>query len=277
MDFSDQVAIVTGSSAGIGQTAAIGMAEGGAKLVINYAKNADAADKVVAACKAAGGDAIAVQADVSDDAKCKTLVETAMDKWGRLDILVNNAGTTKFMNHDDLEGLTAGDFEQIYALNLIGPYQMIKHARPHLAKSDAPSVVNISSVAGVRGIGSSIAYVASKGALNSTTLALARSWGRKISASMRYARLCRHGLVSQCLWRRSVRANCRRPTQQHANGTCRKPRYERADIVFCQSRQRPCDRSIACCRCGYAAGHAVQNWIGRHHECRTEKTSLRYY
>ncbi|MBT5157613.1 MAG: SDR family oxidoreductase [Rhodobiaceae bacterium] len=177
MDFSEQVAIVTGSSAGIGQAAAIGMAEGGAKLVINYAKNADAAEAVVAACKAAGGDAIAVKADVSQDANCKTLVEAAMDKWGRLDILVNNAGTTKFMGHDNLEGLDAADFEEIYALNLIGPYQMIKHARPFLKQADAPSVVNISSVAGVRGIGSSIAYVASKGALNSATLALARSLG----------------------------------------------------------------------------------------------------
>lgn len=177
MDFSEQVAIITGSSAGIGEAAAIGIAEGGGKLVINYSKSADAADKVVAACKAAGGDAIAVQADVSADADGKKLVEAAMDKWGRLDILVNNAGTTKFMDHDNLEGLDAADFEQIYALNLIGPYQMIKYARPHLAKADAPSVVNISSVAGVRGIGSSLAYVASKGALNSMTLALARSLG----------------------------------------------------------------------------------------------------
>ena len=177
MDFSDQVAIITGSSAGIGEAAAIGVAEGGGKVVINYASNADAAEKVVAACAAAGGEAIAVKADVSQDANCKTLVEAAMDKWGRLDILVNNAGTTKFMNHDDLEGLDASDFEEIYALNLIAPYQMIKHARPHLAKADAPSIVNISSIAGVRGIGSSIAYVASKGALNSATLALARSLG----------------------------------------------------------------------------------------------------
>ena len=177
MDFSDQVAIVTGSSAGIGEAAAIGIAEGGGKLVINYSKSADAAEKVVAACKAAGGDAIAVQADVSDDASGKQLVEAAMDEWGRLDILVNNAGTTKFMDHDNLEGLDAADFEQIYALNLIGPYQMIKHARPHLKNADAPSIVNISSVAGVRGIGSSLAYVASKGALNSMTLALARSLG----------------------------------------------------------------------------------------------------
>ena len=177
MDFSEQVAIITGSSAGIGEAAAIGIAEGGGKLVINYSKSADAADKVVAACKAAGGDAIAVQADVSSDADGKKLVEAAIDQWGRLDILVNNAGTTKFMDHDNLEGLDAADFEQIYALNLIGPYQMIKYARPHLAKADAPSVVNISSVAGVRGIGSSLAYVASKGALNSMTLALARSLG----------------------------------------------------------------------------------------------------
>ena len=177
MDFSDQVAIVTGSSAGIGEAAAIGIAEGGGKLVINYSKSADAAEKVVAACKAAGGDAIAVKADVSDDASGKQLVEAAMDEWGRLDILVNNAGTTKFMDHDNLEGLDAADFEQIYALNLIGPYQMIKHARPHLKNADAPSIVNISSVAGVRGIGSSLAYVASKGALNSMTLALARSLG----------------------------------------------------------------------------------------------------
>ena len=177
MNFTDQVAIVTGSSAGIGEAAAIGIAEGGGKLVINYSKNAEAADKVVAACKAAGGDAIAVQADVSSDADGKTLVEAAMDKWGQLDILVNNAGTTKFMDHDNLEGLEAADFEQIYALNLIGPYQMIKHARPHMKNADAPSIVNISSVAGVRGIGSSLAYVASKGALNSMTLALARSLG----------------------------------------------------------------------------------------------------
>lgn len=177
MNFSEQVAIITGSSAGIGEAAAIGVAEGGGKVVINYSKNVEAAEKVVAACKAAGGDAIAVKADVSEDAQGKALVEAAMDEWGRLDILVNNAGTTKFMDHDNLDGLDAADFEQIYALNLVGPYQMIKHARPHLAKSDAPSIVNISSVAGVRGIGSSIAYVASKGALNSTTLALARSLG----------------------------------------------------------------------------------------------------
>ncbi len=177
MDFSDQVAIVTGSSSGIGAAAAIGMARGGAKVVINYSKSSDAAEAIAAACVEAGGDAIAVAADVSDDAACRSLVEAAMDKWGRLDILVNNAGTTKFMDHANLDGLDKTDFEDIYALNTIGPYQMIRAAQPHLKACGAGSVVNISSVAGVRGVGSSIAYVASKGALNSMTLALARALG----------------------------------------------------------------------------------------------------
>ena len=112
----------------------------------------------------------------SDDAACRTLVEAAMDKWGRLDILVNNAGTTKFMDHANLDGLDKTDFEMIYALNTIAPYQMVRAAN-HISNCGAGSVVNISSVAGVRGVGSSVAYVASKGALNSMTLALARALG----------------------------------------------------------------------------------------------------
>ncbi|MDC0147333.1 SDR family oxidoreductase [Alphaproteobacteria bacterium] len=175
MDFTGQVAIVTGSSNGIGAEAALGIARHGGKVVVNYASNQKAGDAIVAQCKALGGDAIAVGADVSEDANCKKLVEAAIVQWGQLDIVVNNAGTTKFMAHDDLEGLDKTDFEEIYALNLIAPYQMIKQARPHLKKSGAGSVVNMSSVAGVRGIGSSIAYAASKGALNTATLALARA------------------------------------------------------------------------------------------------------
>jgi 3-oxoacyl-[acyl-carrier protein] reductase len=178
MDFTGQVAIVTGSSAGIGADAALGFASRGGKVVVNFASNQAAGEAIAAKCKEIGGDAICVGADVSVDENCKKLVEAAMDTWGQLDILVNNAGTTKFMNHDNLEGLDKSDFEDIYALNLIGPYQMVKHARAHLKNSAAPSVVNISSVAGVRGIGSSIAYSASKGALNSTTMALARALGK---------------------------------------------------------------------------------------------------
>jgi len=176
-DFSGQTVIVTGSSSGIGASAARGFAAGGANVIINYANSAAAADAVVADCRAAGGQAVAVQADLSEESACQRLVEAAIDHFGQLDILVNNAGTTKFVDHAELEGLSQDDFEAIYSLNLISPYQMIKFARPHLKTSDAPSIVNISSVAGVRGIGSSLAYVASKGALNSLTLGLARALG----------------------------------------------------------------------------------------------------
>ena len=158
-------------------SAARGFAAGGANIIINYANNADAAEAIVADCQKAGGQAVAVQADVSQESDGQRLIDAALDHFGQLDILVNNAGTTKFVDHANLEGLSQDDFEQIYGLNLIGPYQMIKLARPHLKNSDAPSIVNISSVAGVRGVGSSLAYVASKGALNSMTLGLARALG----------------------------------------------------------------------------------------------------
>ncbi|MBE8190885.1 MAG: SDR family oxidoreductase [Alphaproteobacteria bacterium] len=177
LDFTNQTAIITGSSTGIGAAAALAMAGLGGRVVINYANNAEAAATLVAACEKAGGEAVAVKADVAQESNCQALIDAAMDKWGRLDIVVNNAGTTKFMDHDDLDGLSKQDFEDIYALNVIGAYQMVKLARKHLKKSEAPAIVNTSSVAGVRGIGSSIAYAASKGALNTLTLSLARALG----------------------------------------------------------------------------------------------------
>jgi 3-oxoacyl-[acyl-carrier protein] reductase len=177
LDFSGKVAIVTGSSAGIGAAAARGLAQGGASVVINYSNSQDAADKVVAECKALGGDAIAVKADLSISTNCAELVKAAIEKWGRLDILVNNAGTTKFVDHADLDSLDPEDFKKIYALNVIAPFEMIKAARPHLAANGDGSIVNISSVAGVRAVGSSLAYIASKGGLNSMTMGLARALG----------------------------------------------------------------------------------------------------
>lgn len=174
LNFSDMVVIVTGSSAGIGAAAVEGFAAGGAKVVVNYAHNADAAEKVAQNCRDKGGEAIVVGADLSRAENCGRLVQSAIDKWGRLDVVVNNAGTTKFVNHNDLEGLSPEDFHNIYALNVVAPYEMIKAARPHLAKQGG-SVVNISSIAGVRAVGSSLAYVASKGGLNSLTMGLARS------------------------------------------------------------------------------------------------------
>lgn len=179
-NLNGKVAIVTGSASGIGAAAALRLARRGAKIVVNYSKSEQEAAAVAEAVRKAGAEAIAVQGNVAEDADCRKLAQAAMDAWGRIDILVNNAGTTKFAAHGNLDALSAEDFQNIYAVNVIGPFQMIRAALPALKASGEGSVVNVSSVAGIAGIGSSIAYAASKGALNTLTISLARALAPEI-------------------------------------------------------------------------------------------------
>lgn len=165
-----KVAIITGASTGIGAASARELARRGWAVVINYSKSEAEANQVAAGC----ADALVVQADVSDDAECRKLVKATLDKYGQLDALVNNAGTTKFVDHANLDGLDAEDFLRIYRLNVVGPFQMTRAAAPAL-KASRGAIVNVSSVAAQLGIGSSLAYAASKGALNTMTYSLARS------------------------------------------------------------------------------------------------------
>lgn len=180
MKLDGAVAIVTGSAAGLGAATATRLAAAGTKVAINYTKSETEAKEILASIKAAGGEAVLAKGDVSDDEACKNIVQTVIDKWGRVDILVNNAGTTLFADHDDLDALQAEDFHRIYGVNVIGAYQMIRACAPYMKEQGAGSVVNISSIAGVTGIGSSVAYAASKGALNTMTLSLARSLAPEI-------------------------------------------------------------------------------------------------
>ncbi|UYO40198.1 SDR family oxidoreductase [Rhodopseudomonas palustris] len=172
--------IVTGSASGLGAATAKILAKDGARLVINYASSKDDAEKTAEECRKLGAaEVIVVQGDVAKDEDCKRIVEAAAP-WGKLDALVNNAGTTKHVAHHLLDQLSAEDFQRIYAINTIGPYQMVRAARELLvagakAAGRAAAVVNVSSVAGISGIGSSIAYAASKGALNTMTLSLSRA------------------------------------------------------------------------------------------------------
>jgi 3-oxoacyl-[acyl-carrier protein] reductase len=172
-------AIVTGSASGLGAATAAILAKGGGKIVVNYSNSKKEAEETADLCRKAGAEVLVVQGDVSRDEDCKKIAATA-NAWGKLDILVNNAGTTKHVPHHDLDGLSAEDFQRIYAVNTIGPFQMIRAARPLLeaaakASSRSSSVVNVSSVAGIGGGGSSVAYAASKGALNTMTQSLARA------------------------------------------------------------------------------------------------------
>ena len=175
MDIKGGAAIITGSATGIGAATARALAAAGCRVAVNYTRSRDEAEATAAACRAAGADAITVRADVADDTDCRRLVAETMDAFGRLDVLVNSAGITKFVSGSDLDGLSAEDFQRIYAVNAIGPYQMARAAAPHLKAQGKGAMVNVSSTAGIFGSGSSIAYAMSKAALNTLTIALARA------------------------------------------------------------------------------------------------------
>jgi 3-oxoacyl-[acyl-carrier protein] reductase len=165
-----KAAIVTGAATGIGAATSRWLATRGYGVVVNYHRSAEAAATVAAAC----GDAISVRGDVARDEDCRAIAGAALDRWGRIDALVNCAGTTQFVPMSELERLNAPDFERVFAVNVIGPYQMTRAAAAAL-KEVLGVVVNVSSVSGLVGSGSSYAYAASKGALNTLTLSLARN------------------------------------------------------------------------------------------------------
>ena len=180
MNHSRRVAIVTGSSRGVGAATVKLLSEKGWNVAINYSKSEKEAKEIQAACEALSAETLLCRADVSDDEGCRRLVDETLGKWGRLDALVNNAGTTKFCNHSDLEGLSKDDFLHIYSANVVGPYQMIRAAAPHLKKAGQAAIVNVASVAGVLGIGSSVAYCASKAGLVNLTTTMARILGPEV-------------------------------------------------------------------------------------------------
>ncbi len=165
------VAIVTGGGTGIGAAVVRRLAARGVRCVINYATSRDDAEALAAEV---GQGAIAVQADIVEDAACRMLAGAATDAFGRIDFLVNNAGRTKFAAHEDLDALDTEDFVDIYRLNTVAPFQMVRACVPALRASSFGAVVNVASVAGVFGMGSSVAYAASKGALVTMTKSLAR-------------------------------------------------------------------------------------------------------
>lgn len=180
-DLNNRVAIITGSSSGVGAATARLLATEGCNVVINYNSNSAGAEAVAQQCSELGVESLVVGGNVAEDSSCLALAAAAMDKWGRIDVLVNNAGTTKFVDHSDLGGLDAEDFQRIYGVNVIGSYQMIRAVSKQMqAQEEGGAVVNVASTAAITGIGSSVAYAASKGAMVTMTLSLARALGPKL-------------------------------------------------------------------------------------------------
>ena len=175
-----QVCVVTGSSSGIGAATVRRYASEGWNVVVNYSRDAAAAEAVATECRTLGAQVLVVRADVSQEVDCRRLAAEVEQAFGRCDVLVNNAGTTKFVALKELDGLQAEDFHRIYDVNVIGPYQMTRALLPLLKAHAGAGVVNISSVASMMGVGSSIAYMASKGALNAMTVGLARALGPEV-------------------------------------------------------------------------------------------------
>lgn len=169
-----KVALVTGSATGVGAATALQLARRGWNVVVNYSRSVTEAEATESACRDAGADTLLLRADVAQDADCRALVATAVERWGRLDALVNNAGVSVFGDAAAWDALDVEAFQRIYAVNTIGSFQMVRACAPHL-KAARGCIVNVSSIAGMLGIGSSVPYIASKGALNAMTLHLART------------------------------------------------------------------------------------------------------
>jgi len=175
-----RAAIVTGGATGVGAATAVMLARRGYDVAIMFSKSQMEAEETAAACEREGTRAIATRGNVAEDAACKAAVAATVQAFGRLDALVNSAGATQFVPLSDLDGQNAEDFQKIYAVNVIGPYQMARAAAPHLRAGGVGAVVSVSSVGSLNGNGSSYSYVTSKAALNTLTLALARNLAPEI-------------------------------------------------------------------------------------------------
>ncbi|QYG92477.1 SDR family oxidoreductase [Iamia sp. SCSIO 61187] len=180
MDIQGRAAIVTGGGTGVGAATCRLLAARGCHVVVNYSRSVDAAEAVAAECRRSGVEAVAHRADVSVDADCAAMVEAAVARFGRLDLLVNNAGTTEFVAHDDLAGMSEEAWDRIMAVNLKGPFLCSRAAMPHLKADGGGEIVMTSSVAGLAGTGSSLAYCASKAGLNNLVVTLARVAGPEV-------------------------------------------------------------------------------------------------
>ena len=172
-----KVALITGSTSGIGEAVARRLVAQGTRVVLNSVKSVDAGHKLV---EELGASTHYVQGDISVDADVTRLVEETVQHFGRLDILVNNAGTTVRIPHHELEAATPEIFRRIYDVTVVGTWALTVAAMPHLRATGAGCVVNVSSLAGVRPAGSSIPYAASKAALNHVTRLLANVVGPEV-------------------------------------------------------------------------------------------------
>jgi 3-oxoacyl-[acyl-carrier protein] reductase len=179
MSKGPRVALVTGAGTGIGRAVALRFARQGFAVAVNYSRSEEEARETLAEVRALDVHGLLCRADVTNDGAVREMVGRCQEELGGLDVVVNNAGTTQFIPHTDLEAVTDAVWDDIFAVNLKGSFHTSRAALP-LLKERRGSIVNITSVAGLQGIGSSIPYAASKAALNCMTKSLARAFAPEV-------------------------------------------------------------------------------------------------
>jgi 3-oxoacyl-[acyl-carrier protein] reductase len=180
VELSGKAALVTGSAVGVGRATALELARRGANVVVNYSRSEAEARQTVSDVEALGAEALLVQADVSRDDQVRDMVTRARDRFGSVDVLVNNAAVTHFVDFRDLDGMTEEMWDHIMAVNVKGVFFCSRAVIPQMKQQEEGCIVNISSVSGIRGAGSSIAYCASKAAVINMTMAFARTYAPEV-------------------------------------------------------------------------------------------------
>jgi 3-oxoacyl-[acyl-carrier protein] reductase len=180
MKLQGKAALVTGGGVGAGRAIVLALAKAGCDVAVNYAKSADEAAATAREAEDAGVRSLAVRADVRDDSQVRAMFEETTTRFGRLDVLVNNAGVTRFIDHGNLEGVTDEAWSFIFDTNVRGTFYCARAATPALRADGGGVIINVSSIAGVYAMGSSIPYCASKAAINNLTVTLARALAPEI-------------------------------------------------------------------------------------------------
>ena len=180
MQLEGKCAIVTGGATGIGRAVCLSLAREGASVVVNYSRSEREAEQTARDATAAGGQSVTFKADVANEEKVKEMVAFAHESFGRVDVLVNNAGYTQFIKHTELDKLTDEVWDRIFAVNVKGAFYGIRAVTPFMKAQGSGRIVNISSVAGLTGGGSSVPYAASKAAMIALTKSMAAALGPEI-------------------------------------------------------------------------------------------------